>query len=115
MGLLNLLLGKEYEDINSDQLREMLKEKDKYQFLDVRTKAEYKHKRVKGFTKNIDYYKFVKNQSMLDRVSNDKPVIVMCETGARSNGACSLLTRRGHKEVYNFKRGINAWNGPTTK
>lgn len=115
MGILNMIFGKEYKDINSEQLKEMLLEKDKYQFLDVRTKQEYKHKRVKGFNKNIDYYKFVRNQSMLDRLTTDKPIVVICATGARSNGTCNLLIKRGHKEVYNFKRGINAWNGPTTK
>ena len=115
MSLLNMLFGKDYEDINSEQLLEMLKEKDKYQFLDVRTKQEFKHRRAKGFNKNIDYYKFARNASMLERVSKDKPVVVMCQTGARSNGACRMLKNMGHERVYNFKRGINAWSGPTTK
>ena len=115
MSLFNMIFGKNYTDINSEQLKEMLKEKDKYQFVDVRTKQEYKHKRVKGFNKNIDYYKFARNHSMLERLSKDKPVVVMCQTGSRSAGACNLLTKLGHTEVYNFRRGIMAWNGPTTK
>lgn len=115
MSIFNMLFGKEYNDIQSEELKGMLQEKDKYQFLDVRTKQEYKHRRIKGFNKNIDYYKFVRNQSMLDRLDKEKPVVVICQTGARSNGTCNLLVKRGHKEVYNFKRGINAWNGPTIK
>jgi len=115
MSLLSMVFGKAYKDVDSEQLKEMFKEKGKYQFLDVRTKQEYKHKRVREFDKNIDYYKFVRNASMLERINMDKPVVVMCQTGSRSNGACHLLVKMGHKEVYNFKRGINNWNGPTVK
>lgn len=115
MGLMDLLFGKEYEDVDSVKLKEMMKEKDKYQFIDVRTKPEYKHGRVKVFNKNIDFYKAARNQTMFDRVSLDKPVVFMCQTGSRSAGACRIMTQRGHKEVYNFKRGINAWNGPVVK
>jgi len=115
MSFLDLLFGKEYTDIDSEKLKEFLNEKEKYQFVDVRTKAEFKHRRIKGFNKNIDYYKFAKNISMLDRISKDKPVVVICETGARSNGTCNMLIKLGYKDVYNFRRGMSAWNGPTIK
>lgn len=115
MGLFSILMGKDYTDIDSNTLREMLNEKDKYQFVDVRTKQEYKHGHVKGFNKNIDYYKFMRDQSMLDRIRNDKPVVVMCQTGSRSAGACHMLSKRGHKEVYNFKKGIRVWDGSLSK
>ena len=115
MGLFNFLMGKEYTDIDSATLREMLLEKDKYQFVDVRTKQEYKHGHIKGFNKNIDYYKFVRNQSMLDRISKDKPVVVMCQTGSRSAGTAHLLTKRGYKDVYNYRKGIRIWDGALTK
>ncbi len=115
MGLLNLLFKKEYDDITSDELRTMLLEKDKYQFVDVRTKPEYRHGHVKGFNKNIDYYKFSRNQSLLERIDHEKPVVIICQTGSRSAGACHMLVKRGHKEVYNFRKGIQVWNGSLTK
>ena len=115
MGLFNLLFKKEYTDVTTEELKEMLKEKDKYQFVDVRTKQEYKHGHVKGFNKNIDYYKFLRNQTMLDRIDHEKPVVIMCQTGSRSAGACHMLAKRGHKEVYNFRKGIRIWNGTITK
>ena len=59
MGLLSLLFGQNYTNLTNEELKELLKEKNKYQFLDVRTKQEYKHKRIKGFDKNIDFYKFI--------------------------------------------------------
>lgn len=115
MGLLDLIFGTNRTDLNNDELKELIKDKDNYTFLDVRTKQEYKHKRIKAFNKNIDFYKFSRNQSMLDRISKDKPVIVMCETGSRSRGTCNILHNRGYKEIYNLKKGMNGWRGPITK
>ena len=115
MGILSLLFGKDYKDITTEELMAMMKEKNKYQFLDVRTKQEYKNGHALGFNKNIDFYKFSRNYSMLERIDLNKPVVVMCQTGARSNGACRMLLKMGHKEVYNFKRGIRNYRGAITK
>lgn len=115
MGLLDLLFGKHYTQINADELKVMLKEKTKYQFVDVRTKQEYKHRHIKGFDKNIDFYKFSRNHSMLDRISKEKPVVVICATGSRSRSTCNMLSAQGHTEIFNFQKGMTAWNGPTTK
>ncbi len=114
MGILSMIFSKDYKDITSEELRVMMKEKNKYQFLDVRTKQEYKSGHAFGFNKNIDYYKFSRNHSMLERIDLDKPVVVMCQTGARSNGTCRMLSKMGCKEVYNFKRGIRNYHGTIT-
>lgn len=115
MGLLSVLFGQNYKNVTNEELKEMLKEKGKYQFLDVRTKQEFKHRRIKGFDKNIDYYKFARNKSMLERLSTEKPVVVVCETGSRSRGACNMLSSLGHQEVYNVRSGVSGWNGAITK
>jgi len=115
MGILDVLFAKNHIDLNNDELRELLKDKDNYQFVDVRTKPEYKHKRIKEFNKNIDFYKFGRNLDMLARISKDKPVVVMCQTGSRSGATCNMLHKLGFAKIYNLKRGINGWNGPTTK
>ena len=115
MGLLDMLFGKHYTNLTNEELKEMLKEKGKYQFVDVRTKQEYKHKRIKAFDKNIDFYKFSRNKSMLDRISKDKPVVIICETGSRSRGTCNMLSSLGHTEIYNVRRGMMGWRGPITK
>ena len=115
MGLLNLLFGQNYTNLTNAELKEMLKDKNKYQFLDVRTKPEFKHRRIKGFDKNIDYYKFSRNVSMLERISKDKPVVVVCETGSRSRGACALLSNQGHTKIFNVRHGVKGWDGTITK
>lgn len=39
----------------------------------------------------------------------DKPIIVYCQTGARSGIACSALSNEGFEKVYSLNGGILAW------
>jgi rhodanese-related sulfurtransferase len=39
----------------------------------------------------------------------EKPIIVSCRSGARSNAACSMLRKNGFENVFNLKGGIMAW------
>jgi rhodanese-related sulfurtransferase len=39
----------------------------------------------------------------------DKPVIVTCRTGARSNAAGRALRKAGFTQVHNLKGGVPAW------
>ena len=39
----------------------------------------------------------------------DRPVIVVCQTGARSIPACKTLTKAGFSDVYNITGGMQAW------
>jgi len=98
-----------------DELHTYLKDKEKYQFVDVRTKQEYKHKHIKGFNKNIDFYKFSRNVSMLDRSNKQKPIVVVCQTGSRSRSTCHLLHKLGFEEIYNVKGGFQYYRGPIAK
>lgn len=115
MGLFKLLFGQEYTNITNEELKEFFKSKNDYQFLDVRTKKEYKHKRIKGFNRQIDYYKFSRNHELLNRLSKEKPIVVVCETGTRSRATCNILQKLGFQNVYNLRKGMKGWNGVITK
>ena len=39
----------------------------------------------------------------------DKPVVVVCRTGARSGRACETLTAAGFQQVMNLEGGMVAW------
>lgn len=39
----------------------------------------------------------------------EKPVIVYCQSGARSAAACTLLQKNGFTEVYSLEGGLLAW------
>jgi rhodanese-related sulfurtransferase len=115
MGLLDALFAKNYTNLTNDELKTILKQKEDYQFVDVRTKQEFKHKRIKGFDKNIDFYKFSRNLSMLERIKKDKPVVLVCETGSRSRSTCNILHKLGYTDIYNVRGGVSSWNGVITK
>ena len=39
----------------------------------------------------------------------ERPVIVGCRSGSRSQSACAALTRAGFTQVYNLRGGVLAW------
>lgn len=41
----------------------------------------------------------------------DKPVIVCCATGMRSNKACAELKKNGFSRINNLAGGVDAWMG----
>jgi hydroxyacylglutathione hydrolase len=45
----------------------------------------------------------------LEELSREKPFAVQCQSGYRSAIACSLLARRGFRNVANVIGGWNAW------
>jgi adenylyltransferase/sulfurtransferase len=45
----------------------------------------------------------------LDKVSRDKPVVIMCHTGRRSEEVTYWLETEGYENVYNLVGGIAQW------
>ncbi len=39
----------------------------------------------------------------------DKPVVVICRSGARSAMACAMMGKQGFTQVYNLAGGVIAW------
>jgi rhodanese-related sulfurtransferase len=77
------------------------------QLIDVRTPREYANGNISG-SKNIDYNgdSFEKQMKKLDK---NKPVLVYCAAGGRSENAAELLKEWGFKEVYDLEGGYNGW------
>jgi rhodanese-related sulfurtransferase len=93
--------------ISTKQLKEeYLNDRQNKFFLDVRTKAEYKANHIRGF-ENISVDKLEAN---LGKIPKDKEVVVICQSGARSSMACSLLMKMGYENVTNVAGGMNNWN-----
>ena len=52
------------------------------------------------------------------KADKSKPVVVVCNSGARSKSVCSTLTKQGYESVHNLTGGVVAWKGaslPLTK
>ncbi|MDM5317323.1 rhodanese-like domain-containing protein [Fictibacillus sp. b24] len=93
------------KNISTQELKKELKDKKK-QFIDVRTQGEFNGYHIPGF-KNIPLHQLSKKT---DKLSKDKEVIVICQSGMRSQKASKVLLKSGFTKVTNVKGGVSAWN-----
>lgn len=78
-----------------------------YTLLDVRQPGEYRKEHLPGA-------RLIPLPDLQDRASEipaDKPVIVYCAIGGRSNVAARVLKSMGYSDVTSLKGGINAVSG----
>ncbi len=76
------------------------------QFIDVRTPGEFKANHIKQF-KNIPLHLLEQKTADLSR---DKDIVVICQSGMRSNKASKMLKKSGFNNIINVKGGMSAWN-----
>jgi rhodanese-related sulfurtransferase len=100
-----LLPTKGVRQITTTELKNELKDKNK-QFIDVRTVGEYKGNHIKEF-KNLPLHELSNKAGQL---SKEKEVVVICQSGMRSNKASKLLKKLGFTNVTNVKGGMSAWH-----
>ena len=75
--------------------------------LDVREDSEFKEGHVLN-SKQITLGKLEKSIGELEKYK-DKPVVVVCRSGSRSNSACTILGMQGFAQVYVRAGGVLAW------
>jgi len=95
----------EVKNVGVDDVFNMLKDKNKYFLLDVRTQEEYKE----GFIENSILIPVSELESRLSEISASKPVIVYCASGNRSKQAADILVKNNFNPVYNMLGGITEW------
>ncbi|ACV58275.1 Rhodanese domain protein [Alicyclobacillus acidocaldarius subsp. acidocaldarius DSM 446] len=101
------LPAKGVRPISADELKDLLRDKKSgAQLVDVREPSEFRGGHIQGF-KNIPLGELPNRSAELDK---DKPVVVMCRSGARSARAAKWLARHGFRDVRNLTGGIMAWN-----
>ncbi|MDQ0154585.1 rhodanese-like domain-containing protein [Robertmurraya andreesenii] len=92
------------KQISTSELKNLLSDKSK-QFIDVRTPGEYRRNHIREF-KNIPLQDIAKKADLL---SKEKEVVVICQSGMRSQNAAKMLKRLGFKNIRNVKGGMSAW------
>jgi rhodanese-related sulfurtransferase len=80
---------------------------DGVRIVDVRSVGEFEGGHVPG-AQNVPLDQF---QSVASQWDKTAPVLVYCQTGARSAEAVSMLEGLGFTKIMHFDKGIVAWTG----
>jgi len=99
--------GNELETLNQITCSDLSKmiERDEVQVIDVRGVSEYNAGMING-AENI-HVGYLSNN--LDKIEQDKSVVVHCQSGDRSAIAASYLLSQGYDNVINLTGGYAAW------
>ena len=73
--------------------------------IDVRTEGEFAQGSIQG-AKHIPLHML---PLVADQLENEKPMIIICRSGARSAQACAFLGSKGFANVYNLRGGVMGW------
>ncbi|NJN41250.1 MAG: rhodanese-like domain-containing protein [Flammeovirgaceae bacterium] len=94
-------------EIDSETFLKFRQDKKELLLVDVRTPEEFKSGRISG-SSNVDV-KQSDFESQIQKLDKNKPVVVYCLAGTRSDRAMQIMKKNGFKEVYNLKGGIETW------
>ncbi len=94
------------EQLRTPELRELLEDKESYQFIDVRAPQQFQQFHIYGFD-NIPLNEI---KEAAKHLSKDKKVVFICPTGTKGNEACKRLKRRGFTDLANVQGGLSAWD-----
>jgi rhodanese-related sulfurtransferase/rubrerythrin len=82
---------------------------DTFTLLDVRQPREYREQHIPG----SHLIPLPQLSERMSELAPDRPTIVYCAIGGRSEVAARFLASRGFQEVYNLAGGIKGWRGET--
>lgn len=93
--------------VDAAQAQTLLAETPDMIVLDVRTKGEYKRGHIDGAILN-NYFstKFKKRLRTLDR---NKPYLVHCKSGHRSERVVKIMLKEGFTDITHLDGGYDAW------
>lgn len=91
-------------EITVEELKAKIDLKEDFQLIDVREDFEYETSNING--ENIPMGTAVHST---DKIATDKPVIVHCRSGKRSEMVIKALETKGYTNLMNLKGGILAW------
>jgi rhodanese-related sulfurtransferase len=79
--------------------------KDQIHLIDVRTEGEVSRGVIDGAIHIPLHLLAVARQE----IPQDKPVVIYCNSGARSAQACAFMAAKGFENMHNLSGGIMAW------
>ena len=96
------------QDISKNDVLDLLEDKS-INIIDLRTDEEFSKGSIK-YSYNIDFQKreFIDNLNLLNK---EKPYIIYCKSGNRSERASLIMKSLGFKVIYHYKTGYQDWIG----
>jgi rhodanese-related sulfurtransferase len=94
-----------FQTIDALELSRLIESGEAPRVVDVRTAAEVSRGTIGGAV-HIELSTLPARLSELD---SDAPVVVFCQSGARSAQACAYLAERGFRRACNLGGGIAGW------
>jgi rhodanese-related sulfurtransferase len=107
MKFLSKLFGGGMPQIDIETYLEEYYQQNNHVLIDVRTAREFKSGHIPR-AKNIALKDI---GAKLQEIPEDKPVILVCQTGGRSSAATRTLMQAGYENVINLKGGTSRWQG----
>jgi len=92
------------QEITVQELKDKMDSGEDFQLIDVREDFEYETSNIGG--------QLIPLGGILieaDKISKDKPVVIMCRSGKRSAAAIAQLEALGYTNLSNLQGGILAW------
>lgn len=96
-----------HENVSVAQVAAWIDESAVMTLLDVREPSEYAAGHLSGAI-NMALGSGVLEKDM-DQLPQDRPLVVYCASGNRSDRAATLLTKQGFRPVYDMLGGYGAW------
>lgn len=97
-----------YEWINVDAAEKLISSAPDLQIMDVRSDPEIKN--GDGWIKGARWASYLHdNTRFLEQWERDKPWLVYCALGPRSELTAADMDKLGYKKVYLLQGGFNAW------
>jgi rhodanese-related sulfurtransferase len=96
-----------YSDLSIEAFQSQFESGDSgaYQFVDVREPDEYAAGHIPGAI-NIPLTEFM---ARVDEISEDEPVVLVCNTGVRSSQAALFMISMGYEDIHNLEDGTKGW------
>lgn len=96
------------KEINVQELKEKIDNKENFVFIDCREQDEWNEAHIPGATL-VPLSKFEeKYESALP--DKNAAIVIQCRSGKRSMNACMFLLSKGYKNLTNLEGGIMAWS-----
>ncbi len=96
--------GIQTKEITAGILKQKLERNEKFQLIDVRNADEFARFNIGG--------KWIPLTELVDRIGEidkDTEVVLICQSGKRSERAAVLLEEHGYTRVLNLSGGLNLW------